>query len=353
MRKTILYIILLGVLGYGVYYFLFAKQEDGFPASEAGFAVKDTASIGKIFIAAHNGQSVLIERTDSGWVVDKRYKVMKNPIDNLMKILYLQTPLYPVPKSMHNNVVSGMVGNGIKVELDNRQGEKMRVFYVGGENKDFTGTYMLMEGAKRPYLVSKQGFQGYLAPFYSFQVTDWRDRTIFNLKPAEIKSISLQYPDKPQNSFVLNNEQEGPKLETSKVLSRRDSLNRRRANTYLKFFENVNCEGYVVGYHDVDSIMKTMPKYCSIELKGKGGQYQHLDIYWAPLTRRSKNLTAPSADVPENKYDADHFYGVMNNYRDTIMLQRFVFKKIFRTANEFYEPDEMQPLEIMPESLKK
>ncbi len=353
MRKTILYILLLAVLGYGVYYFLFAKREGGFPVEEAGFTVKDTASIGKIFIVSAAGKSVLVERTDSGWIVNKKYKVLKAPLRGLLRVLCEQTPLYPVPHSMHNTVVSSMAGTAIKVELDDRKGEKMRVFYIGGETKDFGGTYMLLEGAKRPYVVNMPGFKGYLAPFYTFSEGDWRDRTIFDLSPAQIKGISVQYPEHPLNSFVLKAGQDKPSVEANHDIMHMGSLNQRRASVYLKFFENVNCEGYLSGFKDMDSTLKAMPKYCSIELSGKQGQFQHLDIYWMPLNRRSKNITAPSPDVPDNKYDADRFYAVMNNYRDTIMIQRSVFNKIFRSAYEFYQADEVEPLKILPESVKK
>ena len=42
----------------------------------------------------------------------------------------------------------------------------------------------------------------------------------------------------------------------------------------------------------------------------------------------------------DNRFDADRFYAVINNFKDTVIIQRFTFDKIFRKAYEFYEADD-------------
>ena len=58
MSKTILYLVILLLLGFGIYYFIF-NNNNGSPygVSEAGFTIKDTGAIGKIFIAGADGES--------------------------------------------------------------------------------------------------------------------------------------------------------------------------------------------------------------------------------------------------------------------------------------------------------
>ena len=359
MRKTLVYFVILAVLCCGVYYFLFAKKESAYSMDEAGFTVKDTAAIGKIFIAGPDGNSVLVERTDSGWVVDKKYKALKGTINVLLKVLTQQAPLYPVPRSLHNTVVTTLAGGGIKVELDNRKGEKMRVFYIGGEATDFNGSYMLMEGAKQPYLVNVPGFQGYLAPYYSYKLGDWRDRTVFDLKPDQIKSISVQYPELPVNSFVIRQENGKAILDANKELASSYALNQHRVNSYVKFFENVNCEGYITSDNTMDSLLRVMPKHAVVDLTSIKGEQRHLDVYWMPISRKSKNLTAIAPEVPDNKYDAERFFAVENNYKDTIMIQVNTFNKIFRKAYEFYQPDPVPDtsrpaaVQVLPKAVKK
>jgi hypothetical protein len=42
----------------------------------------------------------------------------------------------------------------------------------------------------------------------------------------------------------------------------------------------------------------------------------------------------------DNRFDADRFYAVINNFKDTVIIQRETFDKIFRKGYEFYEADD-------------
>lgn len=340
MRKTLLYLVILALLGFSVYYFLIKNNsESPFSATEAGFTVKDTSSIGKLYLAAANDESILVARTDSGWIVNNRYKALPSTLNLLLSTLATQAAVYPVTKSAYDNVVKNMSTNGIKVEVYGRDGSKMKVFYVGGSAAKNNGTNMLMDGASTPFVVQVPGFNGYLTSRFTTKLKDWRDRTIFNIPPDEIKSISVQYASKPINSFVLSRENGSLVMKADTNISKNlEVFNTRRANIYVKYFTNVNCEGFLNGLEDMNATLKTAPKQSTIDVTGMHGQRQHIDIYWMALNRRSKNTTVSDADVPDD-YDADRLYAVINNERDTVMIQYFVFKNIFRKSYEFFQKD--------------
>src|SRR6185437_15611342 len=98
MGRTLLYLVLLVALGFGVYYFVFKDKANPYGIDQAGFTIKDTADIGKIFIASYNNSSVLVERTDSGWYVNKQYKALPCTLKQLLQTLWMRQPLYPVPE---------------------------------------------------------------------------------------------------------------------------------------------------------------------------------------------------------------------------------------------------------------
>jgi Domain of unknown function (DUF4340) len=343
MRKTILYLVILCSLAFCIYYFVFRNDGSPYSGNEAGFAIKDTAAIGKLYLASSDGQAVTVERTDSGWMVNKAYKALPSTLNLLLLTLTQQSALYPVTKNAFDNVIKSLSTDGTKVEVYARDGKKMKVFYVGGIAVNNTGTNMLMDGAKTPYVVQVQGFNGYLTARYTPYLKDWRDRTVFNIPAEEIKTISVQYPDKPINSFEIIREKDTVLIKGDpEVTQHLDGPNIRRAKVYLKYFANVNCEGFLNGLPDNDTTLKTAPKRASIDVKGIHGQHQHVDIYWMALNRRSKNVTVSNPDVPDD-YDADRMYAVINNYKDTVMVQQYVFKNIFRKAFEFYQKDNTQP----------
>jgi len=344
MSKTLVYVAILLVLGFGTWYFMFADKGNPFSATDAGFTIKDTAAVGKLFLVSNDGESITAERTDSGWMVNKQFHALPSTLNLILATLKTQTALYPVLKTAHDNVVKSLSTDGIKLEVYDRKGAKMKVMYIGGSAVNNSGTNMYLEGSKDPFVVTVPGFNGYLTSRFTTSIRDWRDRTVFNMPAAEIKSVAITYPgDKAINSFQISRENGNITISGDPEITRSlDTPNTHRANIFLNFFTNVNCEGFLNGLPDNDSTLRTAPKQSSIDITGMHGQRQHVDIYWMALNKRSKNFTESDQEVPDD-YDADRLYAVINNNHDTVVIQRFVFGKIFRKCYEFFQADVKKP----------
>lgn len=338
MQKTILYLLLLAILGTGAYFFVFKDKASVFGESEAAFNIQDTSNVGEVFLARNDGEEITLTRTDSGWVLNKAYKARTSNVNNLLGTLRMQQAQYPVPETMHNSVIKSLAGGAVKVELYNRKKEKINTFYVGNEAFNYKGTYMLQEGAKTAYVVQIPGFNGYLTPYYSTDFDDWRDRSVMNLKPEEVKSFSINYTAEPGNSFSITQDANGPVVTTDS--SNNNPLNKRRASAYLRFFTDIYCEGYLNDIPGMDSTIASVPKFCEMNVVAKNGWKQHIDIYKMPINKRSKNLNTSD----DSDYDIDRFYGVINNYKDTVLLQAYTFDKFFRRGIEFYQADPSDPM---------
>ncbi len=338
MNKTILYLAILLILALGIYYFLIRPTDPVYSQTEAGFTIKDTGAIGKIFLVSPDGESILVERTDSAWIVNKQYRAMPSTLNLLLTTFTKQAALYPVTQNALDNVIKILATDAIKVEVYARDGKKMTAFYVGGTAVNNTGTNMLIEGAKTPYVVHITSFNGALTPRYTTNLADWRDRTIFNIPAEEIKSVSVKYAEKPVNSFEIVRNNDSVVINADPRIMRMDHPNTRRAKMFLSYFTNVHCEGYLNGFPDNDATIKNAPKYSTIEVNGIHGQHQLIDVYWMAINKRSKNMSVTNPYVPDG-YDADRFYAVTNNYKDTLMIQQWAFRNIFHNAYEFYQKD--------------
>ena len=249
--------------------------------------------------------------------------------------------MYPVPEAVHSSVVKSLSGNSVKVELYDLDGDEINTFYVGGAAYNYTGTYMLQEKAKKPYVVQIPNFHGFLSPVYSTDFDDWRDRSVMNLPSEQIAMVSMQYLESPEHSFTITNG------ETVSVKTTADTegmdLNKDRVASYLRFFTEIYTEGYLNGIAGMDSTIASVPKFCIMEVTSKKGWKQHIEIFRMPLNKRSKNL----ATADEGDYDVDRFYGVINNYRDTVLLQAFTFDKFFRSGVEFFMKDQPASASMM------
>lgn len=340
MRKTIVYILILGILGVGVWFFLF-RDNSTFGEEEAGFTISNTSDIGSIFLANPKGDTVALRRNGEEWILNGRYPSSVRMMETLLETFSQQYAAYPVPEAAHNNVIKTLAGQGIKVEVYNKKGKVMKVFYVGGQAGDKKGTYMLMEGATRPYVVELPAYEGYVTPRYSTDYIEWRNRTVVDIPASRLASVSVKYAEEGEylNSFTLQKKDKGAfDIQLHPELKVSTPLNERRVKTYAGFFEKVGCEGFLEGVTRLDSIIASVPKYCDIQVRGENGKGNDIAIYKMRVNKRSKNVT--SEVIPE--FDADRYYGIINNNKDTVILQSATFDKMFRKGYEFYQADAQQ-----------
>ena len=145
------------------------------------FAIEDTASVTKIFIADKNNNEVTLNRlTQGSWLVDGKYTAQQAKISSFLKTLMDLEVRSPVPMVARNNVITRMAVIAKKIEIYqvtprinifNRirlfPREKLtKVYYVGDVTQDNQGTFMLMEGAEEPYIVHIPGFRGFVSTRY-------------------------------------------------------------------------------------------------------------------------------------------------------------------------------------------
>ena len=340
MGKTVVYILILGLLGFGVWYFLF-KDDGVFEDSEAGFTIRDTASIHKIFLANAQGDTVSLTRDGHRWMVNGAYPASRTMIHTLLQTFTQQFAAYPVQQAAHNNVIKAMAGTAVKTEVFTKSGRLMRTFYVGGQVTGNKGTYMLIEGADRPYVVQMPLYTGYLTPRYSTNLKEWRGRTVVDLEPEQLDKVEVKYvsEDEYLNSFALVRKNETAfTIQLHPELKMPGEPNPGRVKSYASYFKGLGCEGYLNGTTKLDSIITSVPKRCEIHVTGRDGYSQRIDIYRMYIGRRSKNQSLDSTVVPD-VYDADRLYGIINQGKDTVILQSYTVDKLMRRGYEFYGED--------------
>ena len=335
MKKTLFYVLLIAALGIGVWAILFRGGDTAFKGAESAFSVKDTASIGKIFLAVKNGNTVTLQRTHTGWRLNNKYDVASVPMQLLLVTLEEQEARAPVPHVAHDNAIKNLAGDGVKTEIYDTLGRKLKTFYVGGKYQN--GTLMLMEGSETPYVVEQTGFTGELRPRYGINEEDWRSKLIFALQPKDIRSIAVEYPRNPVNSFTIAQQDGKISVTTAPELqSNPAQLNQKRATDYLNFYSKIYLEAFDNGLSGVDSdIAHTLVKGI-ITVTPVKGTPQKLFVYYKLLNRRSKNL-ANASTSEENMFDADYLYGVLNNGVDTVDLSVQSFNRLLVRGYQFYQ----------------
>lgn len=298
-------------------------------AEAYNFAVADTSSISKIFIADMTGNSISLDRIDNVWQINNTYKVQNRTMKVILRTIKDISVQRPVAESAYNKVIADLATNGVKVELyQNNEQKPAKTYTIGSNTADHLGTYMLLEDAEQPYIMHIPGFNGVLGPRYGLQghivnSTIWRDKNIFNLKVEQISSLTVINEKGIDSSFTIKN--------NSGILSLFDNNNQELSArkeglfTYLNNYKNINCESYKD--ENIREKLIASNKLYSLIISHQNGT-DTLKVY----QMRDKSKIRPQ----EQNYTVERMYATLND-GDVMLIQNYVFNKLLITIDQLKE----------------
>lgn len=241
MRKIGLYVGLLVVLGGLAAYLFWNDTKNTLSGSDTAFAVKDTAAIGKIFMAEKSGNRNIFKRSKEGWLLNDSVMASPPKMKMILNTIYHMRVRSPVPKAEMEVAVKNLSTKGIKVEVYDTTGKKMNVFYIGGPTQGMTGTYALREGFDTPYILHILGFDGYLTPRFAINPHEFRDLQLVACRPNTLQSVEVSYPDSPEKSFRIVTTDTGFGMAKPQAIAE-DSA---RMYQYLKVYGQLHARRYL------------------------------------------------------------------------------------------------------------
>ena len=353
MKKLIIWIFVLIVIGFIATAFIVSRNNSTLKSGEKNFAYIDTAKITKIFLADKKDNTVLLVKQDSGlWKLNNTFDAQPEMLRELLRTIMYVTVRNPVPRNMHNNVISRMSSHSTKVEIYAEvytidflglklwpREKLVRTYYVGDNTQDNTGTFMLMEDADMAFVVHIPGFRGFLHTRYSPRQFDWLDHGIFRYSIPKISSVSVKYPDYPDRSFILKNPDnenfEIYNVERGKIMN----LDTIRTINYLNSYTDVRYETSLNDLKEsqLDSIRK-LRSFTIIKITDRNGDTKKIELKRIKSPEGSVNVMGDPIE-----YNLERLYGVINN-KDVVFVQYFVFGSLMKDYSYFIknQKDETQ-----------
>ena len=329
MKRTLLLAVLFVGLGFGAWYAWHQKstQTGTITAWDMDFAIKNPSEIGKIFIADRTGRTATLEWKNDAWIYNGQYPARPSAVQSLMETLTKLTVKSLPTTAAEAPMVKSLATAGIKVEIYDRAGQRMKCYYVGGVTNDEQGTYMMMEGSERPYVTHIPSFVGQLRVRYLIGDDNWRDRTVFAEKPEAIQSVTVEYPQQKGESFRLEKVKEAEYTVTpyQSVTPRKAEKPRKGVpEAYLLQFESLVAEGYETDNPERDSISALLP-FAIVTVKKTDGQEKKVQ-FW-PTEIKINGSTG--------KTFVEHYHAKRDG--DFLIVQDHVFGQIFRGYSFFFE----------------
>lgn len=348
MKKLIIWITIFLITAFIVIAFIASRNNSTLNPGEKDFAFTDTASITKIFLADKSDNSVLLVKQDSGlWKLNETLVAQPEMVRELLRTIMYVSVKSPVSRSMHNTVISWMSANSTKVEIYAKvytidflgiklwpREKLVRTYYVGDNSQDNTGTFMLMKDADMAFICHIPGFKGFLQTRYSPLQKDWRDHGVFRYSIPDITSLSIDYPDFPERSFVLNNPDNENFEVVNSVMGKIVNLDTIRVINYMNAFTDVRYETILTDMEDVkrDSLMRIKP-FTIIEVRDRNNNIQKISLIRIQLPEGSTNIMGDPIE-----FDQERLFGVLND-NEIVIAQYFVFGPLMQEYFYFLKGD--------------
>lgn len=319
--------------------------------SATDFSVWDTASVTKMYLADRLDHESLLERHPDGWTVNE-YKAHDEKVNQLLNTLYRIHVRMPVSVASHDNIIKQMAVSSTKVEiyqivprinLFNKvklfpREKCTKVFYVGDATMDNNGTFMLKEGADQPYIVNIPGFRGYISTRFAANPDEWRDHVIFQESLADIQSLTMEFGDDPMRSFRIDNVGKH-QYKLTRLADNQDlPLDTLKVINLLSSFSDLRYEELLTNKTEqkrMDSIRQS-PFLHKITLENKQGEVKSMKSY----IKKVQSVF----DIPETEWidDADRMYAFIDDDKDLVLIQYYIFDKILKDVNYYIAGNPIQ-----------
>lgn len=282
---------------------------------ESDFKIDQPEKISSIEIYIRGELDQTLKKNGSDWVLNQKYKVRPDAIENILRILpSIQVLFYP-PASAWGNMMNAIRDEGVRVVFKDKSDKSIKSYSLGGMTNDERGTYAILEGSSKPYVIHVPGFQGSLASRFNLSDNDWRDRMIFKENKADLQKVSIHYPDEPKMGFVLN------KTDGQWSLSDHNNHEIKTSpsviESYLDGFKSVGVEAIVNDYRYIPQVLESKP-HAILELQMVNDSTRR--VLFFPV-------------IVEDQAQVDRFYVYDGN--DFFLAQLRILQRIFRSINSF------------------
>lgn len=288
--------------------------------NQKDFAIADSSNVSKIIMSDKSGNSILLQKNNNIWTINNKYEVWQRQIDYTLKVMEDIRIKSSVSEKKIDYVIKNIATTGVKIELfqDNK---RIRSYYIGGNTKDYKGTYMMIEGSETAYIMHiPDRNPGILNPKFGIEGTKvneniWRAPVVIDYINNDIKKIVCEDVTNPEQSFTVDLENKSLyNFTEEKVEIEKTSL-----SYWNLAFEDLKCGAYKPNLtkEEFDLVKK-------IYITTKSTT-DSLFIY---------DITSIQSNKKEFNPSVEYKYSSFNN-SDLFIIQNNIFNKVLITLDEF------------------
>ena len=297
MKKQYFYVLIIIILILVVFLGRKNQQQYSSRSDKINFATSDTNLITKITLENKNLEKIKLHRNNGDWILNDSLKANRELVNLALKTIKEMRIKRPISKAALPHVIKRMAIQNTELNIFQKN-KKIKTIYIGGETPDQLGTFMMIHGAKEPYIIHIPGFNGYLSSRFSCKENVWTSKKIFSNIP-----ISAQYTFENQTHTI-------------------QTLN-------LKELNDMHCESFLTNnqHFNINEI-KSRTSFFTLETIKNNGEKQILHCIRKKPVNKEKYRS--------HQYDRERFYGLLDNNLMLIQYKQFeLFIKKESIENKF------------------
>lgn len=340
MKKNLPLIIVTIILAGILFYLKYTKSKSNFEDAEV--RIENVDDIGSIILSDKHGNTTRLRRDGKKWIVNDTIPAEHAKMLILLNTLNKLSVEMPVSETSREIAIDDLRRFAKEVKILDKDGEEIQTFFIGSTNMN--GNYMILSKngvvSSQPYIVKIPGIQ-FTDLKYRFVAdpSTWYTTEVFTTSLEKIKTIKLTYHDKPENSFILEKDEDlikiNPVLEKVKIDK---PLNKENVVQFLLEFESKNFEGRLNSDSAINFIKKSNP-YCTIEFEDVLDEKRKLILYRMPAVFEGKSNSS-TLDAKGNKlpFNIEKYWGYSSYTNEYAIIQHYAFGPILMTYDYFFEP---------------
>lgn len=296
---------------------VFSNRKSSLGGREERFAVNDTASVALVTITHPQNGSVELQRTDGQWIVSGHAPVRPDFVPILLKTIHDIAKTKPVAKAESKKMIAEMDKSGYTIKIEGRRKTMAHYRLLFASNGEcFAQTI----GSDRVFAVEVPGYGRFLSVLRMSSPADWKNHTVFAIKPDLVRQIIFDNPAHPDRSFVIKHSGRQNELFSYPVGLKITDADADKLERYVAQFAHKEFDDYTqLTQQTIDSITATQPIY-TLSVTTSNGHEMWCRAYVRPL--------------PDGNADPDNFYMLLSN-GDFVQARYFNFDPVVKSLGYF------------------
>jgi hypothetical protein len=302
------------------------------------FAISKPEAVDRIFFSLTGTQKfVLMEKDKEGnWTVqgpDKK-PLPADPanIDMLLNFVMKKLEVkFPVSDSAVEPISRLLYLKATKAEFY-LNGKLHKTIFVGGPTPNSLGTYMFMKEVDRPCVMHVPGFDGYLTPYFSVNLSDWRSKSVMQVQPEKVKTVQVNWAETPEMGWkIVRNSDQDIKLFDISGHELNAPRNLLRATTAM--MEDIRMEGVPnISKARIDTVLRGKPFY-SLMVEDVGGAKHSIELFRIPVS--NETYSPEDRDGNARLFEIEYFWARIDGRPELVQMQDAVMRNRMKRITDF------------------